>query len=105
MIWLPNSEKEAVGLLIPDCVARGLQAGMAPLGVARSQRKWLCLVAVGVRHAAEQRISAGLRAEEKGCHMKGLADTPEESQSQRNLRRKRFHNISVPQGWSSKAYR
>jgi len=61
-------------------------------------------VAVGVRHAAEQRISAGLRREEKGCCRKCLAETPEESQSQRNLRRKRFHNISLPQGWSSTTY-
>lgn len=59
-------------------------------------------VTTGVGQVAEWLLSAGLRTGEKGCHLKRWAATPEESQSLRNLSRKRFHNISVPQGWSSR---
>lgn len=40
VILLPDLEKGAVSLLIPNCVTRGLQAGVAPLGMARLFRMW-----------------------------------------------------------------
>lgn len=46
-------------------VARGLQAGMAPPGIAMSLRKELGGVAAGVSFAAEPMISAGLRMKKK----------------------------------------
>lgn len=57
--------QKAVKFAESNSIATGLQAGRAPLGIARSPRKWLGEVATGVRHAAEQMISAGLRTEEK----------------------------------------
>lgn len=72
-------------LVAANCVARGFQAGMISLGIARSLRNYVGGVATGVEHATEQMISAGLRTEEKGCHMKCLVMTPEKSHSQRNL--------------------
>lgn len=53
MVSLANSEKVATSLLIPNCVARGLQAGMAPRGTAMWLRKWLGGVTTGVGHVTK----------------------------------------------------
>lgn len=71
---------------------------MISLGITRSLSNYVGGVATGVEHATEQMISAGLRTEEKGCHMKCLVMTPEKSHSQRNLSTESFHNILYPVG-------
>lgn len=85
--------------MIPNGVARGLQASREfPLDISKKPRKQLGAVATGVSLAAERMISAGLRTEEEvfSRDPRGI------SESKKSEQKKRFHDILVPQGWSSK---
>ena len=82
-------------MLSSKCITRGLETGLA-------LRRKAGQVTTGFGYPAELIIVAGLRTGERGCHMKPLAATLEESWSLRNLSRKGFLSISFPRDWSSR---